>query len=81
MLIERWLTRLLLIAKNAFERERWIAHKTLGLLFTAQRALKRGKYGFKRLLTSCSQLRERSKEKIPSEMEVAPHYKLLTLFS
>ena len=32
---ERWLTRLLLIAQNAFERER-LAHKALELLLTTQ---------------------------------------------
>ena len=36
---ERWLTRLLLIAQNAFKRER-LAHKALELLLTAQNMLK-----------------------------------------
>ena len=35
------LTRFFLIAQNAFERERWMAHEILGPLLTAQRALKR----------------------------------------
>ena len=43
---------LLLRAQNAFERERWMAHKTLGLLLTAQRALKREEYGLTRFLAS-----------------------------
>ena len=44
-------------SESAQEREIW-AHKALSLLLTAQRGLKREKYGFTRLLASCSQLRE-----------------------
>ena len=60
---DRWLTRLLLIAQNAFERERWMAHKTIDVLLTAQSALERERDWLTRLLASCSQLRERLKER------------------
>ena len=45
-------------SESAQEREIW-AHKALGLLLTAQKALKREKCGLKRLLAFCSQLRKR----------------------
>ena len=45
----------MLTTQNAFERERWMAHQTLGLLLTAQRALKREKYGLTRPLAHSSE--------------------------
>ena len=49
-------------SERAQERE-ILAQKALGLLLTARRAFKREKYGLKRLLASCSQLKERWKER------------------
>ena len=48
---------------RAFKREKIWSQKALGVLLTTQRVFKREKYGLKRGLTYCLQLREHSREK------------------